>query len=56
MQFIDIISTERVNSGRQMELDVLKGVAIFLMVLCHCSMFFFVDNPNDTYKYLTVWF
>ena len=33
-----LFSNERVNSGRQVELDLAKCLAIFFMILLHCLM------------------
>lgn len=36
----ELFSKEIVNSGRQKELDLAKGVAIILMILCHVGIYF----------------
>ncbi len=41
-----LFSNERVNSGRQVELDIAKCLAIFYMIFLHC-MFVSAGFPND---------
>ena len=47
---------ERVNLGRQKELDIAKGIAIIFMVLCHGFeiLSWFFDSDGKFVKFLYV--
>jgi len=40
----EIIDKEIVNSGRQKELDLAKGIAIILLVFCHVGIYLFEES------------
>ena len=40
------LSSDKPNRGRQPELDLAKFIAIFLMIACHCGIYFFEEGTK----------
>lgn len=40
-----LFSKEKVNTGRQLEVDLAKGIAGLLIIICHVG--FYLGNPDD---------
>ena len=40
------LSSDKPNRGRQPEMDLAKFIAIFLMILCHCGIYFFAEGTK----------
>lgn len=49
MNTVKIFENEEINTGRQTELDIAKGVAIFIMVLCHALLTLWTDTDSFWY-------
>ncbi len=47
-----LFSTDKVNTGRQLELDIAKGFAIIFMILVHCGIVadYFVNDLSFSYS------
>jgi uncharacterized membrane protein len=44
----EIFSSQKVNTGRQLELDIARGLAVFFMILVHVQMTFAQENLEDS--------
>ena len=43
-----VFAKEPINSGRQVELDVTRGLAVFFMVLVHVQILFALESVQDS--------
>jgi len=44
-----MFSKEKINSGRQLELDIARGLAVLFMIFIHSQLFFADFSVSDSY-------
>lgn len=44
-----MFSKEKINNGRQLELDIARGLAVLFMIIIHAQIYFANANTLDTY-------
>jgi len=44
-----IFSKEKVNSGRQIEVDLLRGFTVLILIVCHVGYFLTTDDTSPIY-------
>lgn len=44
-----LFSTEEINNGRQLELDIARGFAVLFMIFIHAQLYFANSNVVDSY-------
>lgn len=56
MKFISIFAKEKINLGRQVEIDIAKALSIIFMIFCHVQIIsaYYSNTINPIYKLIVV--